>query len=146
MSFGEVGGSILESYASGLPYEAVGNIDTTPYVVNPGYVSPTPNGVPYFFSGRGAYRMPSISSTDLALTVTARVFETLDLYVQPQILNVFNQRGVLAVDTTVNTLQAFNPFTQKPVRGVNYEPAPTFGTPIEYQPPRTFRFSLGLRF
>lgn len=152
VSFGEIGGSILESYASGLPYESVGIIDPTPYVVNPGYASPMPNGTPYFFSARGAYRMPSISSTDLALTVTARVFESVELFLQPQVLNLFNQHGVLAVDTTVLTsgdsdkLAPFNPFTQKPVRGVNYELGDSFGTPAAYQPPRTFRFSVGVRF
>ncbi len=151
VSFGEIGGSILESYASGLPYEAVGYIDPGPYVVNPGYLSP-PGSVPYYFSGRGAYRMPSVSSTDLALTVTARVFETVDLFVQPQVLNVFNQHGVLAVETPVvtanasNHLTPFDPFTEKPVRGVNYEYGDSFGQPVLYQPPRTFRFSVGLRF
>ena len=145
VSFGSIGGSLMESYASGLPYEAVADVSVSPYVDNPGYAMP-PDTKPYFFSGRGAYRMPSVSSTDLALTVTARVFESVELFVQPQILNLFNQHGVLAVDTTVDTLQPFNPFTQKPVRGVNYELGDSFGTPAAYQPPRTFRFSVGLRF
>lgn len=154
VSFGEIGGSILESYASGLPYEAVAGVPVAPYVVNPGYAWP-PGSLPYFFSGRGAYRMPSISSTDLALTVTARVFETVDLFVQPQVLNVFNQQGVLAVETPVitadptdpsNKLKPFNPYTEKPVQGVNYALGDSFGRPVLYQPPRTFRFSVGLRF
>jgi hypothetical protein len=154
VSFGEIGGSLLESYASGLPYEATADVPVAPYVNNPGYLMP-PDTKPYFFSGRGAYRMPSISSTDVAVTVTTRLFESVDLFVQPQVLNVFNQHGVLAVDASVTTAdpsdpsnhpQPFNPFTQKPLRGVNYELAPTFGTPIQYQPPRTFRFSVGLRF
>lgn len=156
VSFGEIGASLLESYASGLPYQAVGTVALTdaqgnPYVPNPGYVSP-PQWADYYFSARGAYRMPAISSTDLALTVTARVFETVDLYVQPQVLNVFNQHGVLAVQTPVLTaanrteLQPFNPYTDKPVRGVNYVYGNSFGQPVEFQPPRTFRFSVGLRF
>ena len=156
VSFGEVGGSVLESYASGLPYEAVGTVsfqnpDGVAYLANPGYASPPDSGT-YYFSGRGAFRTPSISSTDLAITVTAHVFETVDLFVQPQVLNLFNQKGVVAVDTTVLTasdtdlLKPFNPFTEKPVRGVNYAYADSFGTPLAYQPPRTFRFSVGLRF
>ncbi len=150
VSFGEVGASVLESYASGLPYEAVGEVSFSDsagqnYVANPGYAQPPDRGA-YFFSARGAYRMPAISSTDIAFTVAARVFETVELFVQPQILNVFNQQGVLAVDTTVHSVQPFNPFTEKPVRGVNYDLGSSFGTPLVYQPPRTFRFSVGVRF
>lgn len=157
VSFGEVGFSILENYASGLPYEAVATVPLTdaagqPFLANPGYATPPDSGT-YFFSGRGAYRTSAVSSTDLALTLTARLFETVELFVQPQVLNVFNQHGVIAVDTTVLTasdpqsaLRPFNPYTEKPVRGVDYAYADSFGTPLAYQPPRTFRFSVGLRF
>ena len=50
---------------------------------------------------------------------------------------------------------AFNPFTQTPVQGspggagVNYALGPNFGkaiAPQAYQLPRTFRFSVGVRF
>ena len=150
VSFGSVGASVLESYASGLPYEAstdqlslVG--PSGAYVVNPGYAQPPTSGT-YFFSARGAFRMPSVSSTDIAVTVTARLFGDIDVFVQPQILNVFNQQGVLAVNTLVDLRQPFNPYTQKPIRGVNYELDSKFGTPTAYQSPRSFRFSVGLRF
>ena len=53
-------------------------------------------------------------------------------------------------------LVRFNPFTDTPVEGVNYELAESFGQPLNattgsnlngsYQLPRTFRVSLGLRF
>ena len=160
ISFGEVGLSLLENYQSGLPYEAMGTISLIgpdgPYVKSPGacatspppcYATP-PTDAGYFFSGRGAYRMDALSSTDLALTLTARVFGSLDLFLQPQVLNLFNQHGAVAVDTTVNVDDShpFNPFTEKPVRGVNYDLASGFGTPVAYQASRTFRFSVGLRF
>ena len=44
---------------------------------------------------------------------------------------------------------AFNPFNDTPVEGVNYRVDAAFGTPNNfqaYQLPRTYRFSLGLRF
>ena len=68
LSFGQVGFSVLENYQSGLPYEAVGEIslqdpEGKPYVANPGYANPPQFGN-YFFSGRGAFRMDAISSTD----------------------------------------------------------------------------------
>jgi hypothetical protein len=46
-------------------------------------------------------------------------------------------------------LQPFNPFTTKAVEGVNYVKAETFGKPSgtnDYQAPRTFNFSVGIRF
>lgn len=49
----------------------------------------------------------------------------------------------------VEQLPAFNPFTETPVEGVHYIKGPNFGRPaseLDYQTPRTFRVSLGLRF
>ena len=47
------------------------------------------------------------------------------------------------------SLAPFNPFTETPVRGVNYELGDDFGQADEaddFQQPRTFRFSVGFRF
>ena len=80
----------------------------------------------------------------------------LELFLQPEVLNVFNEDAVIAGNTTVydatnrpSTYAAFNPFTETPVEGVNWEKGPNFGTPrnaADYQQPRTVRFSVGLRF
>jgi len=46
-------------------------------------------------------------------------------------------------------LAPFNPFTTKPVEGTNYIHGPNFGKPAsesDYQTPRTYRVSLGVRF
>ena len=46
-------------------------------------------------------------------------------------------------------LQAFNPFTTKPVEGVNWQQGPEFGkasSPTSYQSPRDFNVSVGFRF
>jgi len=62
------------------------------------------------------------------------------------------------INTTVLTnanssgVTPFNPFTTQPVEGVNWRKGvgpPAFGAPTSrfaYQTPRTFQFSLGLRF
>ena len=148
----QLGFSVLESYASGLPYEATGFVDVS-MVPNPGYATP-PGDALYYFSPRGAFRTDAISSTDIAATLTVRLFQAVDLFIQPQVLNLFNQHGAVAVNTDLvatalddpDHLKPFNPFTEKPVRGVNYQYAEGFGQPIGYQLPRTFRISVGLRF
>ncbi|HXO20124.1 MAG TPA: hypothetical protein VOA87_09415 [Thermoanaerobaculia bacterium] len=43
----------------------------------------------------------------------------------------------------------FNPFTTTPVEHVNWEKGPRFGqaiNPLGFQQPRTYRFSVGIRF
>jgi hypothetical protein len=152
--WGSLAAAVLESYDSGLPYEAAGFIDSRPYVRNPGYLEP-PSQLNYFFTKPGSFRTDDITRTDLALTCTIRLFRNAELFVRPEVLNVFNEKGVAAVDTTVLTarnsseLRRFDPFADKPVRGVNYDLAPTFGKPTssaDYQLPRTFRVSTGVRF
>jgi len=152
--WGGLAASVLESYDSGLPYEAVGFLDPRPYVTNPGYVEP-PSMVQYFFTRPGSFRTDDVTRTDLALTCTIPLVRTAELFVRTEILNLFNETAVVAVDSTVFTarnspdLVAFNPFTEKPVEGVHYKLAPTFGSPTSsanYQLPRTFRVSLGVRF
>ena len=66
--------------------------------------------------------------------------------------------AVISGDSTVLTpashgsatgLLPFNPFTERPVRGVNWTYGPAFGEPTgtgDYQQPRTFSCSVGLRF
>ncbi|HEY8712555.1 MAG TPA: hypothetical protein VIM68_06755, partial [Thermoanaerobaculia bacterium] len=53
------------------------------------------------------------------------------------------------IDKTVKVVKSFNPFTDTPVPGVNYNLSPTFGQATNkdaYQLPRTYRFAVGLRF
>ena len=98
----------------------------------------------------------------------------MQLFAQLQVLNVFNQFQLCAcgstvfgtgsaanaggvnlqrIDTTVLTpgttasrFAAFNPFTTTPVRGVNWDYGPVFGTAVNrfaYTTPRTVRMSFG---
>jgi hypothetical protein len=152
--WGSLAAAVLESYDSGLPYEAAGFIDPSSYVQNPGYAEP-PDTQIYFFTKPASFRTDDVTRTDLALTVTFRLFRSAELFVRPDVLNLFNEKAVVAVDNAVqtardtSTLQPFNPFTETPVRGVHYALPPSFGRPTgaaDYQLPRTFRISAGVRF
>jgi hypothetical protein len=74
----------------------------------------------------------------------------LELFVQPQIVNLFNEDGVIDdVNESVSVIAAFNPFTEKPVENVHWQKGPDFGQPVseeDLQPPRSFRMSMGARF
>jgi hypothetical protein len=152
--------SLLQSYLSGTPYSAVGIIDNTlglEYVGNPGYVTP-PQVLDYYFSARGSHTTDDVTSTDLALNYSFFIpvgRRDLEIFLQPEVLNIFNERGVVDVDTTVFTsesdssLETFNPLTETPEEGVHWRRGDDFGTPTReqhFQLPRTFRVSVGLRF
>jgi hypothetical protein len=121
-----------------------------------------PTAVNYYFGGgRGAFRFDDRTQTDVALNATFKVWKSLEVFLQPELLNVFNEEaltgGRIGIDsnTVVNTrvnagtaFQNFDPQTE-PVEGTHYAYSPTFGDAIgrdAYQLPRTFRFSVGLRF
>jgi len=79
----------------------------------------------------------------------AALGKQVELFLQPEILNVFNRHAAINVDQSVSTIKQFNPFTTAPVEGVNWRKGPNFGkalTPDDFQQPRTFRFSVGVRF
>jgi outer membrane receptor for ferrienterochelin and colicin len=149
-------GGIIQSYFSGTPYGAVGSVDPRKFVTNPGYAVP-PTTVNYYYTARDAFRTNPIVSTDLTLDYSfhwGAFSKDIEVFMEPQVLNVFNRKGALNVSTAVldptnSNLQPFNPFTQTPVEGVNWRRDPKFGKPqsqFDFQPPRTFRFSVGLRF
>ena len=165
--------SLLEHYHSALSYSATGTIDVRKGasngpangVVNPGYVTP-PTSVTYFFSSRGAFRVDNISATDLGINFYLPSIRGARPFVETDFLNVFNQQGIedpdfvnqtvltrrqttcLQTGTSTRCL-AFNPFTDTPVQGTNWQKGPIFGQPTSqsaYQLPRTYRFSVGLKF
>jgi outer membrane receptor protein involved in Fe transport len=148
---------LLQNYASGLPYGALGRVDSRPFVQNPGYALP-PSTVSYYYTARDAYRTEAITATDLTLnySFTWRTLgKDIEVFVEPEVLNLFNEHGIINVSTTVldatrtTTLAKFNPFTQAPVEGVNWQKGATFGRPQskdDYQAPRTYRLSFGFRF
>ncbi len=143
--------SLMQNFASGTGYSAIGEVDPTPYITNPGYLTP-PEAVNYYFGGRNTYKWDDVTSTDLALnySFTVPAFGAdLELFLQPEIQNLFNESAQINGNVDVNQLADFNPFTDTPVEGVHWEPADSFGDPRserDFQTPRTFRVSLGIRF
>lgn len=164
--------SLAQNYFSGHPYDAPGSITLINpatgqnYVPNPGYLNP-PVRTTYYFSKRGAFTTPSVLRTDLSLNYNFK-FSGVDFFLQPQIINLLNGHkvdttDVTLFDTTIFTADnrgacsnsptgrclPFNPFTEKPVEGVNWQKGPNFGKAVNqfgFQQPRTFLVSLGLRF
>jgi hypothetical protein len=143
------------------------------------YLTPPASTVTtYFFGPRDEFHTEGQIRTDLAFNYVYRLPGTsrMQLFTQAQVLNVFDQfqlcgcgstvfgTGSAAnaggvnlqrLDTTVLTpgttarFAAFDPFTTTPVRGVNWDYGPNFGTAANrfaYSTPRTFRMSFGLRF
>jgi outer membrane receptor protein involved in Fe transport len=160
---------VLQQMESGSPYGGAQDISLldeqgNSFVTNPGYLDP-PRTTVYYFTDRDAFRTATMYRTDLSLNyqrrfgTAARGFE---VFAQFHLLNLFNQFQAFnisedEIDTTVETavtdesgtLLPFNPFTETPIRGVHYEFGENFGKPTDadaYTLPRTFRFSVGLRF
>jgi hypothetical protein len=152
------------------PGTGIGQINPIPYVVNPGYETPV-SRVEYYFFPRDQYRTETQYRTDLAINYDHKLRGGASVFWHGEVVNLFNQfqlcgcgstvfnngggsdirtinNGVL---TSVNsaTLRPFNPFTETPVQGVNWNLNPTFGTPASrfaYTSPRTFRFNFGIKF
>ncbi|MCU0234641.1 MAG: carboxypeptidase regulatory-like domain-containing protein [Thermoanaerobaculales bacterium] len=151
---------LAQYYASGTPYSAVGEIDVNALGTHPntyGYIAPDTTH-DYFFSKRGEYRTDDIYSTDLAVTLsfTPKLFgHEVEIFVKPEVRNVFGNTGITNVNTQVdtafnlNTLTKFDPFTTAPVEGTHWAKRSTFGqpqVPADYQAPRTYLLAAGIRF
>ena len=154
-----------------MPYGAVGLVNSAPFVTGaPNYATP-PTSVGYYFTARDAFRTNTIQRTDLALNFATKIGGLVEIFVQPQVLNVLNNKGLRGVNTNVLTsvnaarFQPFNPFTQTPVQGArppaggtattnwdyarNPDGSLAFGTArnaLDYQLPRTFTIAAGVRF
>jgi outer membrane receptor for ferrienterochelin and colicin len=133
----------------------------------------------YFFGPRDEFLTEGQKRTDFAANYIHQVpgAGRMQLFAQLQVLNLFNQFQLCAcgstvfgtgsaanaggvnvqrIDTTVLTpgttasrFASFDPFTTTPVRGVNWDYGPNFGTAVSrfaYTTPRTVRMSFGVRF
>ena len=174
VSSGTFAVGLVEQMASGTPYGAVGPVNPTNFVTNPGYVTP-PAAVDYYFTARDAFHTEATYRADLSVNYNYRIPHSggpqPELFFHGEVLNLFNQFQLCgcgasvfnnggttdlttigtAVKTPLNTaaMQAFNPFTTTPVKGVNWDYNANFGTPLNafaYTSPRIFRFSVGVRF
>jgi outer membrane receptor for ferrienterochelin and colicin len=168
--YGAGGG--LASGQSG--FSASGVVDARSFVTNPGYATPQGGDrQTYYYTARDAFRTEMSRRTDFAANYVYRVPGTgsLDAFFQAQVLNVFNVQDMCACGadvfnnggnvalsrigsgllTPVNSaaMQPFNPLTDTPVQGVNWNYNTNWGTPLNrfaFTSPRTFRMSFGLRF
>jgi hypothetical protein len=151
----------IQAVNTGNPYGAAENITIEPYVPQGLPYVGAPAEVPYYFTAPDAYRTERSYSTDVSAHYRYRLPRAAgaEVFVKADVLNVFNRHAVvnsqylnLAVPTNVSapdTYAAFNPFSVRPVQGVNWDLGPTFGDPssrFAYQTPRTFRMSFGVRF
>jgi hypothetical protein len=157
--FGSFTLGVAQRLDSGVPYDISFPLNPRAYVTNPGYIT-TPSSVDYYISGRGPLRTENIFSTDVSFVWSMRVRGPVELFFRALVNNVFNQQGVMSVDTTVSSnaspgeytaasLPVFNPFTTTPVADVNYRYGSLFGQPTapsNYQDSRTFTCSFGIRF
>jgi hypothetical protein len=163
--------SFMESYFSGTPYGANGNIYSYPYVTDaPDYATP-PVTVGYWFTPRDAFHTDNITRTDIGFNYSFRfpaLGSDIELFIHPYVTNVLNEQGAVYEDQTVYTRYSgsswplFNPFTTTPkecpqgtaradckTMKANWQKGPNFGKPVgtaDYQTPRTFSVSFGVRF
>lgn len=164
-AIGHVSLGLLQHYRSGAKYGGAGTIDTRRYVTNPGYATP-PSNVTYWFTARDAFQLDDLWQTDLSLNWGRRFFKDAEIFFRGTVLNVMGRDKLTnffdancgtggCISTTIQTnrqvtsLARFNPFSETPVEGVNWRKGPTFGQPLSrfaYQTPRTYQFSVGIRF
>lgn len=171
--------SLMQRFDSGTPYGingtifVVGGSRCATCVKNTfGYKSVSAaTTAGYWFGPRDQFRTDDVKNTDFAITYNLPVSRA-QFFVEGKIFNLFNAQAVTTVNTSVYTATtvacvqsvganagkrcaAFNPFSETPVEGVNYQLGPNFGKPVnpttgavagDFQSPRTYRVSLGVRF
>ena len=150
-------------------------LDKVPYVTNPGYKN-APTTQTYYFINRDAFHTDNVTQTDISFNYAFKIpalGTDIQFFIEPRVTNVFNETAwdpqnaqlVSTVYTSRNSgkgLVPFNPFTTTPIEcpkgntaaqctalKANYQLAPTFAVPAsyqEYQTPRTFTLSVGMRF
>lgn len=140
--------SWLENFWTGGNYslDAPVEIDDD-WVTNPGYESP-PDSLTYYFGGRRAEHWDNVHRSDLSVNYGFFI-KNVELFIQGDLLNVFNEGAQISGDDTINVLNDFNPYTHTPVEGVDWERDEDFGTADsenDFQQPRLYRFSVGIRF
>jgi len=143
--------SALERFDSGTPYSAVIPLsgdelfNYIPAAAANSYAG-APSTINYYVNGqRGNYRWDDINALDLSVNYRLRLGRA-ELFVEPELLNAFNQAAVYRGNTTVVQTGAFNPLTGEAPK---YRLGSKFGqpnSPDDYARMRTYRVSLGVRF
>src|SRR5205823_9883573 len=63
-----------------------------------------PTNATYFYSGRGAYRVDNISSTDFSGTYNLPTFGRVNVFLRGDLVNAFNRQGVEFASTGVGAV------------------------------------------
>jgi hypothetical protein len=156
--------SWLENFSTGTPYGAIQSalvshpgVPEGIWIPNPGYINP-PMYADYYFTDRDEFRTDDIHRTDISVNYSFFVNALggqLELYIQPEVINLFNEQGVWNPNTTTLAWrnswdhELFDPFSEAPTEGYHWGYGSNFGgadVEDDYQLPRTFRISLGIRF
>ena len=139
--------SWLESYFSGSPRDVTFTVDPRRFVDNPGYADP-PSSLDYYPEGKGSFMTDDVHRSDFSVNYSF-LFKGVEIFVQPEIINIFNEDAVTDPNLSTRRLRTFDPFTVTPVEGTDWEKRSTFGLPqaeSDFQSPREFRASIGIRF
>lgn len=160
--------SVVQRFDSGTPYSASIAVTSTASPDAPANIgdlyTAEPPSTTYFIGERGRFRWDDVTRTDFAVNYRLPVFGA-ELFAEAEVFNLFNEQAQIAGTTTVfgprsganrcpgatanGACAAFNPWTDTPVEGTNYNYSANFGKasgPASYQLPRTYQFSLGFRF
>jgi outer membrane receptor for ferrienterochelin and colicin len=150
--------ALSERIASGSPYDRAWTLDLRqfdgeyglPERGSLGYVQP-PTSTTYYLS-RGADRGETLYETNLGINWSLRLFSKVSMFVELDVINVFNSHAEnvgWAFNTQIDELAPFNVYNETPVEGVHYELSDDFGranSKFDYQRPRRFKIDVGFRF
>ncbi len=150
--------ALSERYASGSPFSKAWTIDLEefpgeyglPEVGSVGYVD-APGSSTYFLS-RGGERSDDLFQTNLGINWSLNILTRYSLFVEIDIINLFNDDTVhfgRALNTSIDELAPFNVFNETPIEGVHYELDDEFGqanSTGDFPVGRTFRVDVGFRF
>jgi len=159
--FGGLDIGVVQTLESGVPYGAVGAVNTIPY--GPAGLSLNPSGDRtdgfwnYYFTPRDAFRTEANIRTDLAVNYAYRIPGAggVQVFFRGEVLNVFNVFRLCGCGNTVfsnggatrltlinqavltaansPSLRPFNPFTETPVEGTHWARGPAFGGQVNQQ-------------
>ena len=157
-SFGEVSLGLAYSYQSPLTFSyGFSPIAITPEQIarDPGYAR-RPTTQFAFFGERGAEEYEDIHSLDLAISLGVRVWKSVEPFFKLSVGNVTNEQGLVVFNTRIvpcTTAAQAGCEGQAPVDELGlptrFVRDPAFGTAssaADYQVPREYRFSAGIRF
>jgi len=149
-------------FDSGTPYSLVAlqqPLSDIQLSHDPGYAN-VPQNQPLYFGGRGTQTFPSQSRFDFALNYDIPIWKTLSPWVKFEVFNVFNTRYRTGFDTTIVPCTkssdgsvpsgcAANPPLDASGLPTTFVPGSSFGLArgtTDYQAPRQFQMSAGVRF